>query len=824
VRYVHLSNDHWANTTVKDLPPAEGDFWRDISWTLSSGDGPKTVWIRFCDAQNYCSDPDALTAQITLATPPPTGQYVTPAAGALVRDEALLEMSVTDTGAGIRYVEFTANYSGTWHLLNRDYVAPYTFTWNLTAVPDEANIVLGGVVMDNLSRAGAVITRTITKDRTAPASTGLTTTSESGAQFARRLRSAGITAAPDNVLVSSEYVRDNVTLSLDAADNLSGVGTVQFHGYYGGDWHAIGADTDAPYELVWNLAGLPDGPLSVKATVPDLAGNSQVLPEVRVVKDTVAPGKASGLRLANRSGAFTNETSPAFAWNAATDDRSGVAGYFLAIGDPTPDGSGSNDWAISAVTTWAISGTLTDGAYRVALTTFDRAGNITPADTDRIGDAPYFDFIVDTAPPVSAVQALAAQQTGRRFTVSWAGSDNASGIARYDIQFRDGAGPWLNWLVGTTKTNATFTGEYDHQYAFRSRAHDGAGNIEAYEASPDTTTSCVAPCLNGQVGLQSHASSVGHAVHITLAPSCAAAPTHTFDTILDASGGFRVCGAPNGIYCVTAKGAHSLSSQRATVTVPAGVAPMNFCTLLEGDANNDDRVAGADFSILATAYNKTSTDPGFDARADFNDDRRISGMDFSLLATNYNRSGPVACTTASMAGTANPEAPPTPPISRMTGTVNLTFAPTNRIVSVGDIITFELRVAAGAQPVNNVELYAQFDPTALQVVDPTGNPIATLEADMTVLNIVLANEVDNATGAIRYDAGKLAGAPPDGDFQIATVRFKVTGATSISMVRYVTPADVFFGGSSLVGALGDAFIRNPSAPYRTYLPMLSRHN
>jgi hypothetical protein len=160
----------------------------------------------------------------------------------------------------------------------------------------------------------------------------------------------------------------------------------------------------------------------------------------------------------------------------------------------------------------------------------------------------------------------------------------------------------------------------------------------------------------------------------------------------------------------------------------------------------------------------------------------------------------------------------------MTGTVNLTFAPPNRIVSAGDIITFELRVAAGAQPVNNVELYAQFDPAALQVVDMAGNPATTLEADTTVLNIELANEVNNATGAIRYDAGKLTGAPPSGDFRVATVRFKVTRAMPVSTVRYVTPSDVFFGGSSVVGALGDAVIRNPSAPYRTYLPVLSRHN
>lgn len=490
VRFVQLSNDNWTHTTVKDLAPAEGDFWRNVAWNLTTdapGDGLKSVWVKFCDAQNYCSASLPPT-QIWLTTPPPTGAYAAPAAGALVRDETTLQINVTDTGAGIRYVEFTATYGGTAHTLNRDYVAPYQFTWNLTAVPDQANIVLGGSVVDNLGRTGTVATRAITKDRTAPASTGLATESAVSAAQAAILASTAGVAAADNVHLSSEYVRDSVTLSLDAADNLTGVGTVQFSGYYGGAWHTIGTDAAAPYELSWNLAGLADGPLSVKATVPDLAGNSQSLPEVRVVKDTVAPAQASGLRLANRSGAFTNETSPAFVWTAATDDRSGVAGYFLAIGDPTPDGGGPNDWTIGAVTTWAISTTLTDGAYRVALTTFDRAGNVNPPDTDHPGDAPHFDFVVDTAPPSSAVQPLAAEQADRRFTVTWTGSDNISGVTGYDIQFREGPGPWLNWLVDVTDTNAIFTGEYDRQYAFRARAHDSAGNIEAYGEIPDATT------------------------------------------------------------------------------------------------------------------------------------------------------------------------------------------------------------------------------------------------------------------------------------------------------------------------------------------------
>ena len=118
----------------------------------------------------------------------------------------------------------------------------------------------------------------------------------------------------------------------------------------------------------------------------------------------------------------------------------------------------------------------------------------------------------------------------------------------------------------------------------------------------------------------------------------------------ECEGNFTAEGIPSGTYDVRVKGKHSLSTKRTNVAVPT-VAPTDFCTVLEGDASDDDRVSGVDFSILATTYNKQTGQPGFDARADFNDDGRCSGVDFSLLATNYNRSGPVACASVAASGT-----------------------------------------------------------------------------------------------------------------------------------------------------------------------------
>ncbi len=73
--------------------------------------------------------------------------------------------------------------------------------------------------------------------------------------------------------------------------------------------------------------------------------------------------------------------------------------------------------------------------------------------------------------------------------MDWSGTDpGGSGIASYDVQVRDGAGAWTDWQVATVANYASFTGVNGHTYAFRSRARDNAGNLEAYPATPDAST------------------------------------------------------------------------------------------------------------------------------------------------------------------------------------------------------------------------------------------------------------------------------------------------------------------------------------------------
>ena len=95
---------------------------------------------------------------------------------------------------------------------------------------------------------------------------------------------------------------------------------------------------------------------------------------------------------------------------------------------------------------------------------------------------------VDINLPRSQVSPLAETSSSLAFTVTWSGDDPSSDIKQYDIQVKEDAGSWTDWLTGTTLTSSDYTGTVDRTYYFRSRACDLAGNVEAYPTDADTWT------------------------------------------------------------------------------------------------------------------------------------------------------------------------------------------------------------------------------------------------------------------------------------------------------------------------------------------------
>lgn len=99
-------------------------------------------------------------------------------------------------------------------------------------------------------------------------------------------------------------------------------------------------------------------------------------------------------------------------------------------------------------------------------------------------------FLNDKTPPKVGIRNLPATQSSEGFPVSWTGQDDWSGIGSYDVQVSTDGGAFAAWLTGTTETSDDYQGSSGHNYSFRVRATDGAGNVgpwdvtSTYAASP----------------------------------------------------------------------------------------------------------------------------------------------------------------------------------------------------------------------------------------------------------------------------------------------------------------------------------------------------
>ena len=92
-----------------------------------------------------------------------------------------------------------------------------------------------------------------------------------------------------------------------------------------------------------------------------------------------------------------------------------------------------------------------------------------------------FTLMVDTTPPTSSVTNIYLFPNGH-YSVFWRGQDDASGVARYNIDYRlSGTTTWNRWLTSTTNHGGYFIPPQPGAvYWFRSQAIDAAGNVEPF--------------------------------------------------------------------------------------------------------------------------------------------------------------------------------------------------------------------------------------------------------------------------------------------------------------------------------------------------------
>jgi hypothetical protein len=247
-------------------------------------------------------------------------------------------------------------------------------------------------------------------------------------------------------------------------------------------------DNDGKLEIV--MAGADDGAIQGGVFIMDVNGNaSSAMPwpmfmhdarrtgNFNYYEDSIPPQNPTSLTSSSHStGAWSNDNQVQMNWSGASDDESGLAGYYyLWDNAPTTSVDQSGSWLASSQET--LDTPLDDGQdWYFHLRAVDNAGLLA---TDTLHFGPLH---IDTVPPVS--QASAPSCAALSANVSWSGSDAGSGIASYDVQVREqGSSAWSTWKSGDTSTSDWYSDSTGAVYQFRSLANDLAGNVETKDSN-----------------------------------------------------------------------------------------------------------------------------------------------------------------------------------------------------------------------------------------------------------------------------------------------------------------------------------------------------
>jgi len=174
------------------------------------------------------------------------------------------------------------------------------------------------------------------------------------------------------------------------------------------------------------------------------------------------------------------------AWDSPT--RADVTINHIVAVEYQVDGSGSwlaaeaEDGAFNSVSErFRAAVALSTGAHTVRFRARNRWGNTSSLASRSV-------TVNNPVAPSSSVSPLPAECRSPA-RVRWAGTGPCGSAGYYDVQYATSpSGPWIDWLIGTSATEAQFTATPERTYYFRSRAYDISTLKEPWPASPDAFT------------------------------------------------------------------------------------------------------------------------------------------------------------------------------------------------------------------------------------------------------------------------------------------------------------------------------------------------
>jgi hypothetical protein len=158
------------------------------------------------------------------------------------------------------------------------------------------------------------------------------------------------------------------------------------------------------------------------------------------------------------------------------------------------------------------------------------------------------------------------------------------------------------------------------------------GNVIIYQAA----------VLEGEVSLQGRpaAPDASWVTPLTVTFLQGGLAVRTEAVTTDSEGKFTIPDVAAGTYDICVKSPRALSNlETGVVMVSGGATPVNFGTLREGDADNDDAISLADYALLYAALGSAPGDASWNDSCDFNRNGAVDLGDYALLYANYGQVG-----------------------------------------------------------------------------------------------------------------------------------------------------------------------------------------
>ncbi|MBL8049245.1 MAG: trypsin-like serine protease [Chthonomonas sp.] len=129
------------------------------------------------------------------------------------------------------------------------------------------------------------------------------------------------------------------------------------------------------------------------------------------------------------------------------------------------------------------------------------------------------------------------------------------------------------------------------------------------------------------------------AANVTIHDVTTDAQLETSASPIAIDGGWTISTALRGNYRVRVKAGTWLSRSQVVNITNGWTRNIAQGNALNGDCNGDNIIDIADYSLLASKFDLTSTSAGWDVRADLNRDNIVDIADYTILATNFDAVG-----------------------------------------------------------------------------------------------------------------------------------------------------------------------------------------